>query len=118
MFSIFIELFVSPGERIEQAELGFRREQRLVVVWAMKIDEFVAELFQDRQGCWRTIDKLPSAAGNREAALDDQVIFAWLNTRLAKFWIECLQVATCKNGFHCAKVGTGSNQRFISALPQ
>jgi hypothetical protein len=84
---IFIELVFGTRERIKQAQLRLGREQRLVIVRPVKIDEVVAELFQDRQCRWRTVDELTRAAGNREAALDDQVIFTRLDPSLDKFWI-------------------------------
>ena len=71
MLPIFLKLLFSPRERIKQAQLRLGREQRLVIVRPMKIDKLVAELFQDRQRRWRTVDELTRAAGNRETALDD-----------------------------------------------
>ena len=41
MRSIFLELLFGARERIEQAQLRLRREQRLVIVRTVKIDKFV-----------------------------------------------------------------------------
>ena len=64
LFPIFVEPFLCARERIEQAQLLLGRKQRLMIVRPMKIDKVVAEIFQDRQCGWRTVDKLTSAAGS------------------------------------------------------
>ena len=48
MPSVFVELPFRARKRIEQAQLRLGREQRLVVVRAVKIDEFIAQIFQNR----------------------------------------------------------------------
>ncbi len=50
MVSIFGEPLFSARERIKQAQLGLRREQRLVIMRSVKIDKFITEIFQGRQG--------------------------------------------------------------------
>ena len=44
--SYFAAQLLRAGEGVEQRELFFRGEQRLMIVRAVQIDEFVAELFQ------------------------------------------------------------------------
>src|SRR5438552_17861678 len=70
MFSIFTKLLFSPCERIKQAQLCVRREQRLVIVWPMEIDKLIAETLQDRQSRRRTVDELPRPARDRETSFD------------------------------------------------
>jgi hypothetical protein len=63
MRSIFLELLFGARERIEQAQLRLRREQRLMIVRTMKIHEFIAKMFQHRQCRRRPIDELPIRSG-------------------------------------------------------
>ena len=50
----------------------------------MKIDQIVAEIFQDRQGGRRTVDELARASGSRKAALDDKIVLARLDSGFDK----------------------------------
>ena len=45
MLSIFLELLFRARERIEQTQLRFGREQRLVIVRPVKIDQLITEIF-------------------------------------------------------------------------
>ena len=45
LLSVFAELLLGACEGIEQAQLLVGREQRLVIVRAMKIDQFIAKIF-------------------------------------------------------------------------
>jgi len=87
MLSIFIELFLSPRERIKQAQLRIRREQRLVIVRPMEIDKVVSEILQDREDGGRTIDELAIGSGRGESALQDEIALARLDTGFDKLWI-------------------------------
>ena len=42
----------------------------------MKIDQFVAEIFQDRQRRRRTVDELPRATRSRETSFNDKIVLA------------------------------------------
>ena len=55
------------------------RKQRLVIVRAMKIDQLIAEILQDRQSGGRAIDKLTIAAARGKRPLDDEIAFARFN---------------------------------------
>ena len=65
------ELFFRPRKRIEQIELPVGREERLVIVRAVKIDQRVADIFQDRQRRGRTVDELAIGAGNGKTSLNN-----------------------------------------------
>ena len=58
MLSIFLELLFRARERIEQTQLRLGREQRLVIVRPVKIDQFIADILQDRQRRRRAVDEL------------------------------------------------------------
>ena len=64
------------GEGVEQRELTLRRKKRLVIVRSVKIDEFVAEIFQDGEGRGRAIDELAVCAGYGKRALENQIAVA------------------------------------------
>src|ERR1041385_2845954 len=69
MFTILFKLLVGARERIKQAQLRLRREQRLVIMRSMKIDKFIPEMLQGRQSCRRTIDELPISSCGGKGAL-------------------------------------------------
>src|ERR1700726_3370310 len=73
MFFVFVEWFLRSRERIKQVELFDRRKQRLVVVWSVKIDQCIADAFQDRECRRRTIDELAIRAGYGKRSLDNEV---------------------------------------------
>src|SRR5436190_21041609 len=68
MLSIFLELLFSAREGIEQTQLRLGREQSLVIVRAVKIDEFIADVLQDRQRRRRAVDDVPIGCGRVEGA--------------------------------------------------
>ena len=84
MLSIPLELFVSARERIKQAQLRLRREQRLVIVRAVKINKFIAEIFQDRHRRRRTVDELARSTSSRETSLDDEIVLTRFDPSLHK----------------------------------
>ena len=47
MFSVFRQRRLGVREAVEQRELPFRREKRLVIVRAVQIDQLVADRFQN-----------------------------------------------------------------------
>src|SRR5438876_7408671 len=118
MLPVFVELLLSARERIEQAQLCFGRKQRLVVVRPVKIDQFVAEILQDRQCRGRTVDELPSASGGRETSLDDEIVFTGFNPGFHKLQVELLQVTSAKNCLHRAEIAPSADKRFVSTLTQ
>ena len=79
MFVILVELPACPRERIEQLQLLVSRQQRLMIVRPVKVDQFVAKIFQDRQGGRRAIDELAVCAACRKRALDDEITFTRFN---------------------------------------
>ena len=89
-----------------------------MIVWPMKIDKVVAEIFQDRQCCWRTVDELPRAAGNGETSLNDEIVLTRIDARFDKLRIQFVQIVPGKDGFHRAKISPGANQRLVRALAQ
>src|SRR5213079_1550680 len=84
----------------------------------MKIDKFIAKIFQYRQRRWRPVDELPISPGRGESPLQDQIVFAWLYARFGKLRIELLQFRAAKDCFDRAKVSASMNQRFIRTLTQ
>ena len=76
MISIFLELLFGAREGIQQTQLRFRREQRLVIVRPMKIDQGVPYIFQNLQRGRRAIDELPIRSGYGESPFQDQIFFA------------------------------------------
>src|SRR5439155_16078902 len=98
MLSIFVDLAFGARKRIEQCQLCLGRKQRLVIVRAMKIDKIVSEIFQNRQCGWRAVDELAGPSGSRKAALDDEIVLAWFDSRLDKLRIELLQIVSSPNG--------------------
>ena len=117
MLSIFHELLFCARERIEQAQLRLGREQRLVIVRAVKIDKFIAEIFQDRQRGWRTVDELPIVPPVAEKLRLMMRSFSHGSTPASiELRIEFLQIVPAKNRFDRAKIGSGANQRFVRAF--
>src|SRR5712691_3696825 len=108
MFSIFLELRFGSRERIEQVELLFRREQRLVIVRAVKIDQGIADVFQDRQGGGRSVDELTIVARGGKCSLNDKIIRAPFDARFDQLRIQFLQFFAGKNRFRCASIGAGA----------
>src|SRR6266852_822273 len=97
MFPIFIELFLSTCERIEQCQLCLGRKQRLMIVRSMKIDKIVSEVFQDRQCCWRTVDELARARAARETSFNDEIVLAWFDSGLDQLRINLFQIVAGKD---------------------
>jgi hypothetical protein len=110
VISIFFELFLSARERIEQPQLRLGRQQRLVIVRPMKIDELIPEIFQDRQRRWRTVNELSIGSSGGESPLQDQIVLTRFDSCVDKLWIQFLQIVSAKNRFHHAKIGPGPNQ--------
>ena len=76
MLSIFLQLIVGARERIEQSQLFVGRKQRLVIVRPVKIDKFVAQVFQDRQGGGRAVDELAIGPARGKRSLQNQIVTA------------------------------------------
>ena len=74
MLLILCELLFGARDRIEQVELFVGREQRLVIVRAVKIDQRIADIFQDRQRRRRAVDELAIGASCRKCALNNQIV--------------------------------------------
>src|SRR2546430_8558615 len=81
-FLIIGELLLRAGERIEKIELPVRRKQGLVIMRAMKIDQRVADAFQDRQRGRRTVNELAIRSGRGKCSLDNQIIATWFDSGL------------------------------------
>ncbi len=47
-----------------------------MIMRPVKINKFVAEIFQNRQSRGRTVDELAIRSGRREGALQNQIVFA------------------------------------------
>src|SRR4029450_5472189 len=84
----------------------------------MKIDQIIAETFQNRQRGWRTVDELACASGGRKAAFDDEIVLARFDSSLDKLRIELLQVVSSPNRLYRAGIGPGSDERFVGAFPE
>ncbi len=84
----------------------------------MEIDKFVAEIFQDRQCGWRTVDELARAGAGRETSFDDEIVLARFDSSFEKLRVQFLQVLSAENCLDCAQVGPGANQRFVGALAE
>ena len=77
------------AEGVEQAELPFRAEQRLVIVRPVQIYEQVAELLEHGQRRRRAVDELPVSPRLREGAFDDEIALdATLQAVPVEFGVE------------------------------
>src|SRR5262249_18006997 len=116
MLLIFGELFFRARERIEQVELLVRREQRLMIMRAVKIDERVTDALQDRQGGGRTVDELAIRSTRGKRALNNKIIAARFDASFDQLWIQPLQFLAGKNRFRRAGLGSGANERLVRAF--
>src|SRR5436190_23918785 len=89
-----------------------------MIVRAMKIDQIVAEILQDRQCSRRTVDKLARASGSRKAPLDNEIVLARFDSGLDKLRVELLQISTTENCLDRAQIRPGANERFVGTLAE
>ncbi len=113
MLSILIKLLLRAGEGIEQLQLFLRREQRLVIVRPVKIDQFVPELFQDRQCGGRAVDELAVGAAAGKRALENQLALASFDAGFDQLRIQLLQVRSGENCFDCAHFRSCADEGFV-----
>src|SRR4051812_30582314 len=113
---VFSERAICPRETVDQLQLFFRREQRLMIVRAVKIYQAVAELLQHRQCCWATVYEL--TIGGTERALYDQLAIARIDAALIQLLGKSFQFRTIKHAFNGAKIGACSYQRLIGSFAQ
>src|SRR4029434_4242941 len=93
-------------------------QQRLVIVRSMKIDKVIAELFQNRQCCWRSVDELARASGDGETSLDDEIVLAPLDARFDKLPIPSLHILSAEHCLDGTQIGSSADQRFVRAFSQ
>ena len=89
-----------------------------MIVRPVEIHQFIAEIFQNRQRGWRTIDELPIRSSRGESPLQDQIVLASFDPGFDKLWVKLLQIFAAKDRFHSAQIGGCANQRFIRAFAQ
>lgn len=105
------------GEGIEEVELLVVREEGLVVVWAVEIDEEIAKGFEDGEGGGGGVDELAIGAGGGEGALEDEgAILAGLGTGVLDAGVDGGGVIEMEGGLDRAGIRAGADEGFIGAL--
>src|ERR1700737_5161014 len=95
----------------------FRRQQRLMVMRAMKVDQAIANLPEDSHGCLGAVDELPIGSGDRIDSLQQKLtIFARLNSLLFQKRMEPGNFINFKRGLNRALISASPNQSLIPAF--
>ena len=89
-----------------------------MIMRAVKIDQCIANIFQDRQCRRRTVDELAIAAGRRKTSLNNKIVRARFDPGFDQLGVQLLQFFAGKNGFRGASVGAGANERFIGTFAE
>ena len=89
-----------------------------MIVRAVKIDQGVADVFQDRQRSRRAIDELTIGAGRGKCSLNNKIVAAGFDAGFDQLRIQFLQFFAGENRFRSTNVGAGADERLVGAFAQ
>ena len=107
------------GKAVEQLALFVDREERLVIVRPVEIDERSAQRVEHGQRCGAGVDELPVGPGAGEGPLEDELVaVARLHALCFEPAVELRVLGKLEDGFHRAAVGAGADEALVGAFAQ
>src|SRR5918911_5502671 len=85
------------GISIKKRELFFGRQQRLMIMWSVQIDQLVPYFLENCQSGWTTVDELTVYTCARECPLNDEIIFRRVDTGLFHLRFEFAQIGSAEH---------------------
>ena len=117
--AVGLGILLRAGVGVEHVELALLREQRLVVVRAVQVDEVLAERFEHGQGRWRAVDKLFIAPRCADDAADDElVVLAGVEPGLLEHGVDLGGLLQVEHRLDGAAVFAAADQPAVGALPE
>src|SRR5262245_22219590 len=97
----------------------FARQQRLVVVRPMKVDEPITDLLQDGHSCLRSIDELAIGSRARINPFEKELTaLAWIDSLVFKNPIDTRALIKFEGSLNRALIGASPDQRFVRTLAE
>jgi len=97
----------------------FARQQRLVVVRPMKVDEPITDLLQDSHSCLRSIDELAIGSRARINPFEKELTtLAWVDSLVFENPIDTGALTEFEGSLNRALIGASPDQRFVRTLAE
>ena len=115
-FGIIVVQGGEPCEFIQEAGLLFAREERLVFMGPVKINQAVAENFEQGEGAGRTVGELAAARGGDGAFEQEVAILTGFRASLCEELVVGGGIGSVEDRFDGAGIRTRADEGFVGAF--